>query len=493
MLVQLCITVRFLQPYYHGRGEGGTPEWPPSPMRLFQALVAAAAARWNQRERLVYAVPALEALASQPPPLIIAPKVRVARTGYRTYVPDNAGDEIAKAWSRGNLSANVTELLVEKDVRPMYLSVQEDTVHYVYPIKEQSSLAEHIQTVIAASRNITHLGWGVDMVSGEARTIATDELLKLQGERWQPDDEQGSKAFRIPNAATLRTLIQNFTLSLDRTTDQARPVPPLTEFDVVNYRREDDVPGRPWVAFNILKPDMSGNLAFNTPRRCRDVAAWTRNATGNACEHWPWGDVASFVHGHNPANTETQLKGENADNRFQFLPLPTVNFALNRIETIRRVLIAAPVGAQDRIDWIRRRLPGQELVWNDGVVGVLNLLPTSDWVLQQYIGTSDVWSTVTPVIWPGHDDRNPAKAERLLRKAFVDAGLPQSVVDSIVQLEWRGVGFRAGLDLARNYVTPEQLHGSRYHVRVRFANAVTGPLAVGAGRYRGFGLFAAES
>ena len=34
----LCITVRFLQPYSHGRGDGGEPEWPPSPLRLFQAL-----------------------------------------------------------------------------------------------------------------------------------------------------------------------------------------------------------------------------------------------------------------------------------------------------------------------------------------------------------------------------------------------------------------------------------------------------------------------
>ena len=39
----LCVTVRFLQPTFHGRIDGGEGEWPPSPLRLFQALVASAA------------------------------------------------------------------------------------------------------------------------------------------------------------------------------------------------------------------------------------------------------------------------------------------------------------------------------------------------------------------------------------------------------------------------------------------------------------------
>ena len=38
---QLCISVTLLDGRFHGRGDGGVPEWPPSPLRLFQALVAA--------------------------------------------------------------------------------------------------------------------------------------------------------------------------------------------------------------------------------------------------------------------------------------------------------------------------------------------------------------------------------------------------------------------------------------------------------------------
>ena len=37
----LCLAATFLDPRFHGRGDGGEPEWPPSPLRLLQAIVAA--------------------------------------------------------------------------------------------------------------------------------------------------------------------------------------------------------------------------------------------------------------------------------------------------------------------------------------------------------------------------------------------------------------------------------------------------------------------
>ena len=55
------------------------------------------------------------------------------------------------------------------------------------------------------------------------------------------------------------------------------------------------------------------------------------------------------------------------------------------------------------------------------------------------------------------------------------------------------MGFRAGVELARRYEVPANLKKfPAWHVRVRFPQAVGGPMAVGAGRYRGLGLFAGE-
>ncbi|HEV3440895.1 MAG TPA: type I-U CRISPR-associated protein Csb2, partial [Gemmata sp.] len=66
----LCITVRFLDPMpqFHGRADGGEPEWPPSPLRLFQALVDAAASRWRDLRFDDYAKPFLRWLEKQAPP-----------------------------------------------------------------------------------------------------------------------------------------------------------------------------------------------------------------------------------------------------------------------------------------------------------------------------------------------------------------------------------------------------------------------------------------
>ena len=145
---------------------------------------------------------------------------------------------------------------------------------------------------------------------------------------------------------------------------------------------------------------------------------------------------------------------------------------------------------------------------------MLSLIPLSDRTVTQYIKNARIWSTVTPVMLPGYDDPDGLRrklkerdgksaAEQkhlldrldrriisLLRDAFVQAGWAP---DRIAQcgIEYRSVGFRAGVDLASKYVLPP-LHFPRFHVRVTFPQSIRGPLVVGAGRYRGLGLFAAE-
>lgn len=493
----LCITVRFLQPLSHGRADGGVPEWPPSPLRLFQSLMNAAAARWNERMCLEYAVPALQWLAEQPVPTIVAAVGVPSGTKYRLYVPDNVGDLVAGAWRRGNPNASIADYRTEKDVRPTHLNGE--AVQYLYPVNDPE-FEKHRETLISAARSITHLGCGVDMVAGNASVITEEEATNLLGERWQPTRDAVGTKLRVPKSGTLQALMTKHTAFLERLQpDGFRPVPPLTTFDTVSYRRATDPTARPWAAFRInsLNPD-DRPPAFDTTRRCRDVAAWVRHATAKVCDGWPpeYGDIASFVHGHDPRDNKKPLTGERADERFMYLPLPSIERRGEKgdhVGAIRRALIAAPAGFQDRLDWLRQRLPGQELVAESGELkGILNDLPSSDWVLAQYTGISRVWSTVTPVIRPGHDDGDATKAERLLRTAFLQAGLSQELAEA-AELDWRYVGFRAGVDLVRRFSLPDSMQRlPAYHVWVRFPVAVCGPLAVGAGRYRGFGLFALE-
>jgi len=513
MTSTLCFTLRFLDPVpqFHGRNDDGNPEWPPSPLRLFQALVAASAARWRGKQFNDEVRPALCWLEKLRPS-ILTPQVSINSYGYRMYVPNNSGDLMTSAWARGDTETSMAKFRVEKDVRPTLLRDGE-AVHFLFRLTDGTCPYIHLLT--AAARSITHLGWGIDMVAGNAMLLTDEDAGKLSGEHWLPVNDPVGNKLRVPQTGTLDDLVRKYGEFLNRLSDGYKAVVPLRAFRLVGYRRASDPATRKSVAFAILKPDASGYRPFDTPRRASHVAAWLRHATGEVASNWSFGDSESFVFGH--AADGQPVKGAKADQRFMYLPLPSIekrSDGNDRVGAVRRALIVAPPGMSDRINWIRRRLTGQELVWDEKPVGLLNLLPESDWVLNQYTGSFTTWSTVTPVLLPGFDDpdhlrrklrdnRDPEtqkrylqrlddRIEELLRKAFRQAGYSAELVGQL-HLEWRQVGFRAGVELARRYEVPANLKKfPAWHVRARFPQAVGGPMAVGAGRYRGLGLFAGE-
>jgi CRISPR-associated protein Csb2 len=475
MTAGLRITVRFLQPYSHGRGEDGRPEWPPSPLRLFQALVASSIGHWLDPDARTRVVAALGWLEHQPPPEIVAPPAVETAAPYRIYVPDNLGDDVARAWAKGN-DATLAEYRTEKDVRPMRLDG--GAVHYVF--RSGDDVEPHYSVLRAAARSMTHLGWGIDMVAGDADRGAEG----ITGERWIPG-KPGMRTLRCAMSGTLRALERRHAQFLQRLEGGVfRPVSPLTAFAVHPYARPADLARRPFAAFRLLDP-LRGKLRMYEPtRRARDVAAWLRHAVSETCSGWPFGPTDLVVHGHGTAS------GAQPVARFSFLPLPTISPL--RVEGITRVIVAAAPSLDDQLAWVRARLAGQELVWKQQPVALLEPLPPGDAVVQRYVATSDRWSTVTPVVLPGHDDRSAKKAERLLRRAFLQAGFEPEVIEGIQELEWRNVGFRPGVDLASHYLPPDKVLGPQFHVRVRFSSPCTGPIAVGSGRHRGMGIFATE-
>ena len=474
----LKISVRYLQPLSHGRNERDEPEWPPSPMRLFQALVAAASAKWNERIKLHQALPALCWLESLDLDEIVACDATPSNAPIQSYVPDNTADLCVPGWKRGE--TNTSPKRTEKVVRSVHLDG--DFVHYLFRLPKDG--CPDFETIRTAARSITHLGWGIDVVVADAQLISTEDAKNLDGLRWTLS-QIGSLSLRVPTVGTLEDLMRRHSDSLNRLSAEGfRPVPPLRRFEVRRYRKLEDIENKPYVAFQILKPDASGNRAFNTPTRTRDVAAWIRHAVADVCKDWP--DLATFVHGHGPDSTPNRQK--NSNYRFQYLPLPTINSALNRVESIRRVMVVAPVGCQEQIDFIRRRLLGHELVWRGEVVGVLNLLTGRDFVRDRYLGKSAEWCTVTPVILDGFDDHNPLKTEKLLRKALLHAGIIENLDFNDIEMDWQPFGFLAGVDPAKQFARPDKLNGTMLHVRLRFPNPRIGPIAIGAGRYRGFGL-----
>jgi CRISPR-associated protein Csb2 len=102
MASNLCLSVRFLAPVFHGRRDGGEPEWPPSPMRLFQSLVNAASTRWRDVSLAPHARVSLEWLEKQTPPLVIAPKA-MTTSGYRLVSAKQLNGHCGEGMVQGEL------------------------------------------------------------------------------------------------------------------------------------------------------------------------------------------------------------------------------------------------------------------------------------------------------------------------------------------------------------------------------------------------------
>lgn len=488
-----CITVTFLDSCFHGRADGGKPEWPPSPLRLFQALVAASAGRWNQRTELTHAVPALRWLEVQPYPTIVAAGAVSSKNPYRLYVPDNVTDRVAASWSKGR-DASIADYRAEKDVSPMHLS--NTTVHYLYTLP--NATCPYLDILATAARSITHLGWGINMAIGDARIISVEQGAVLSGHRWQPTP-RGGTSLRVPIDGTLNDLMRKHKAFLGRlSSDGFRPVPPPKAFRVRGYCRDDEPPQRPYRVFDLRKTN--GNRFRYPHRKLIHLAGMIRHLAIEAMKVSPpvgvdddW--VETYIAGH-------VKEREREHRQMSYLPLPSVGYQYTD-PGVRRIIIVTPLGDDSWLDHVARRLAGQLLnpLRGDEFGGgdpPLLIPIKGDSVSRRYTKPAHTWYSVTPVILPGHDDNKPEKTRRLIKKALHQTGINQPC-----DFEWSAFShFPKALSAHKydrnsrptGYIRPDYLLSqTAVHLKLRFKDnlKVPGPLAIGAGRHCGLGLFAA--
>lgn len=518
-----CVTVRFPSsaPTFHGRRDGGEAEWPPSPLRVLQALVASSASISHEPHITENAISAFSWLERQPAPTIVAP---TGFTGepYRLAVPNNDLDLVANSWSKGiEPKRQPNELKTMKTVLTTFLRGG-DAVHYLYPIdRDHPPDAAAMQSI---ARSVTHVGWGVDMVVGDAAVISDADARQLSGDRWQPTTAGGGVKLRTPVEGTLTALTAKHQAFLRRlSTEGFRPVPPLTAFQVMTYRREFEPPERTVTAFQLLDPRAETMQAYDTTRHTCRVAGMLRHVTGLAAKEARWDEerIGRVVFGHarsrhaeNRASAEpngecqSDLSPQAADDvvgadRLAYLPLPSLEYRGNGLVVgkIRRALITSLGGnCRDEIRWTQRALSGRDLIGQEEGTpqALLAVMAQNDKMVLNYTRPAVRWSTVTPVILPGRDDRRQRKAEALLRKAIRQAGYSDLLAEQ-AEIEWRNVSFWPGGDLATRFFVPEHLRGyPRFHVRIVWKKSVTetlalkGPICLGGGRHYGLGLFAAD-
>ncbi len=505
----LCINIRFLDPAsaFHGQRDDSQPEWPPSPLRLFQSLVDSAASQWRESQFIDWAKPMLTWIEMIPPVLIVTPTYHFG-IPFQIAVPNNDWDSPAHVWARGSEPIKPHRPIDLKTMKTIlstrldYTNQHCDAIQYLYLLPDGQ--CPYLDILTSAARSITHLGWGVDMAVGDASIITREQVAALPGLRWRPSP-LGGVPLRTPKPGTLDDLIRKHTDFLNRVSkDGFRPVPPLRVFDVIQYRCQNQPLQRPCRIFELRNTNGS---RFRYPHRklihiagmVRHLAIEAMRLPGNrpsgVDEDWAETYIAGHINNGNRSNHR----------QLSYIPLPSVGHEYAD-PGVRRVMISAPVGDEEWLDQITRRLAGTALR-PDPIKGVefggdeppilVPMPPKGDGVTRCYTSEANEWASVTPVILPGFDDHKPGKTQKLIEKVLFQSGIEQAC-----DFEWSTFSrFRKSYSSHKygkdgkpaGYFRPDHLlTQTAVHLTLRFKDGlkVPGPIAIGAGRHCGFGIFA---
>lgn len=504
----LCISFRFIQPFplFHGRADADEPEWPPSPMRAFQALLNSACLRTRGRllsAELSFAIQVLEVVQ----PIIVAPTATLSKVGYRAYVPHNQSDLVTSAWHRGNVSASIALHRMEKDIRHFRLETLGDdlpAIHYVYSLDATTAdPAELLNAIRPAVRSIYSLGWGIDQVASDATLVEAGSAF-TSGERWTPTP-QGGRRLRIHREGSLNSLTARHERFLNRLRNgNWTPVPPFSAFDIVRYRRDSDPTPLPFAVFKLLDANddtfsysQSKLIHISGMVRHLAIERMTSNPPSDLRDYSKEDWLRSIVAGHQSNDDKVANKPHS---QFSFVPLPSIGHE-HTDPSIRRVMIIAPHGDDAWLEHLSQQLDGKLLeplpntVLPPGIHLERVRDGNKDGVRDCYRCAANSWASFTPVILPGHDDHKPDKTRKLIEKALVQSGIEQPCT-----FEWSAFSHFSKAFSAHKYDKDKRLIGyvrpshllnqTAVHLKLRFAGdlKVPGPLTLGAGRHCGFGL-----
>ena len=460
-MAKLRVTVDWLEGLYHG------VEWPPSPWRVYQALVAGSAMERRRAPELEAALRHLETLS---PPVVTAPRAAVLRA-VRASVPDNDGDRVLALHAKGKPVAARTKAAKLASFRTRRARRFAGTVTY-----EWEALAEtagHFQALGAIARSVSAVGQGIDLALARAELLEAPS--RPRGVRYTPSPD-GRLALSVPWRGGFDALEARY--RRERTRIDPGRVATRIELSPRSqgYRCELELPRVRWAAFTLRTP-ADGRLVVDGARTV-EVAAMVRHAIGCAAQSAGLGKGAI-----------SELMGHGGDGRISVQPLPNVGYQ-HADGRIRRVLLVAPECVDEDV-WrsVVSRLPGAALVAQASgeAVGMLAPIAEPDPMLGRYRGEGRCWTSATPVVLPGYDSvRGRARPERSVRRLLRHAGVAESLVERATFS--RGPWLR-GSAHPLSYRRPGHL--SRYpcvHLTVELAVPVRGPLALGAGVGYGLGL-----
>ena len=324
-MTTLRITVEWLDGAYHGR------EWPPSPFRLYQAMLAGYAVHQRGNPVLKAAMRHLETLA---PPTITAP-LTDTQSPVTACVPNNDGDRVLALLAAGKPAGARALRAKSVTLRTRHARRFDGVVTYDWPATPAT--AEHIAAIATIAACISALGLGIDVAVAHATLFAQPGAAR--GVRYAPSPT-ARRTLNVPYRGAFEDLEVRYRAL--RTRMDSNTLAPVWEPAPrpIGYECELDLPGLRCAGFALRSLDDTSLAVEGT--RAMDVAAMVRHALGCVARRARLGET-----------TIAELMGHgNGDKRIWVQPLPNAGHR-HADGRIRRVMLTAPEGV-DEDDWDRR-------------------------------------------------------------------------------------------------------------------------------------------
>lgn len=515
MTCVLLISVRFHDGRYHGKTRERGDEWPPSPARVFQALVAGAA-RGSLRNTDNAALKWLESLDDAP--IIAAPQERPGQS-YAHYLPNNDLDAVGgDVRKMGRIRSAV------KQMRPRIFDA---TVPLLYAWAYETDDVSEVRAkaVVQLANRLYQLGRGVDMAwaAGEVIDLAEFErrLAAYPGAIHRPCSSGDGVAFDCPQPDSLKSLCERHKAGGHRfmPTEQGTLLfaqAPRPRFRSVLYNSptvhmlfdlrdtaRSDLHFASWPSTQVfeLTQKLRGSVdPEGVPQSGAAWKLWDKLADKR-------GEISIALIGRNATEADKQR-------RVRIVPLPSIGHVhVNR--DIRRVLVEVPPSCPLRVDDVAWAFSGLEVASSvDVVTGELassiRLMRATDHSMLAHYGVgsgqaSRLWRSVTPLALPADIRRHRTELARLRAGAkggSVRLTEHQKAAGAVLHA-LRHAGVRAAATRVQVQREPFEARGSRaeqfspdtrfakerlWHAEITFATSVQGPLMLGDGRYVGLGL-----
>lgn len=463
------------------------PEWPPHPDRVFQALVASWAARGcieREREALLW----LERL--DPPTLSVPDPPRVSRVPA-TYVPPNDIQAPEASWKKGVYVDSYVGILPEKRKRKLRHHgatwVGDAVCAFTWRGVTEDDLSRHEPALQELCKGVTRIGRSGSFV-----------LCRVNREEYPPRYIPASDSpdvvkriwIRIPRPGRLEELEEAYEAGL-------RP-PPTVDTPYRVLTRQNGRPRHTTDTDRVFSGDLLVfRIASERTFTLNDTLLLTSSMRRELIKAATAGDpdLLPLVSGHETSGAPL------GEPHLAYIPLPFVGSTYGNGNVLGLAIVRPESMNAKTIDQLYRLLGS---LVDDAGDWEISVLRTETVRLASEIGSTPPntlreeswtrsctrWASVTPVVMDRMQNRSRSAPDRWasgeVAKMLTRSGFPEPATVRVMPVS-RHRGAPAVFDTPP-IVRKDGRVRRMVHVEIRFREPVSGPILIGSGRYRGYGL-----